>query len=231
MGVPVTSPLTRKALAATQLFSTLPDAALDSIASQGMERTYKKGQVLIHATDPGDALYVIVEGAVKVYVISEDGDELIVGIPEAPVVLGEVAVGDGGPRSATIEAVRTARVLVITRPQFLTALGENPELVESYISMLVGLIRRLQGRTEDLVFLDLQGRVAKLLLTLLEERSEDGTALDLNMTQGELAAMVGGSRPSVNQVLKALEGRGFIDLEGKQIVIKDSAALQRLAGV
>ena len=226
----MTSPLTRKALAATQLFGALPDAALDSIASQGIERTYKKGQVLMHTGDPGDALYVLVEGAVKGYVISDDGTELIMGIIEAPAVLGEVGVGDGGPRSASIEVVQTSRVLVVTRPQFFAALGAQPALVEAYISMLVAMVRRLQGRTEDLVFLDLQGRVAKLLLSLVAERSEDGTSLDLKMTQGELAAMVGGSRPSVNQVLKALEGRGYIELDGKQVVIRDSAALQRLAG-
>ena len=227
----MTSPLTRKALAATQLFGALPDDALDAIAAQGIERTYKKGQVLIHAGDPGDALYVLVEGAVKGYVISDDGTELIMGILEAPAVLGEIGVGDGGPRSASIEVVQTSRVLVVTRPQFFVALGEHSELVEAYISMLVAMIRRLQGRTEDLVFLDLQGRVAKLLLSLLEDRSEDGKALDMNMTQGELASMVGGSRPSVNQVLKALESRGYIELAGKQVVIKNSAALHRLAGI
>ena len=223
------SPGTQKILASTELFSSLSAEALDSIAAQGIERTFKKGQILFGAGDPGDALYVLLEGAVKGYATSEDGTELIMGILEPPAVFGEVAVGDGGVRSAAIEVVAPARVLILTRAQFFAALGENPQLVEAYISRLVALIRSLQDRTESLVFLDLQGRVAKLLLTLLDTRSQDGRSLDLNMTQGELAAMVGGSRPSVNQVLKALEGRGYIALDGRQIVMKDTDSLRRLS--
>ena len=220
---------TQKVLAGTALFGSLPPAALEAVAAQGVERTYRKGQVLFSAGDEGDALYVLLEGAVKGYATSEDGAELILGIIEPPAVFGEVALGDGGVRSASIEVVAPSRVLVISRPQFFAALGEHPQLVESYITCLVAMIRHLQDRTESFVFLDLQGRVAKLLMDLLEERSSDGTTLDLNMTQGELAAMVGGSRPSVNQVLKALEGRGYIALEGKQIVVKDADRLHRLS--
>jgi CRP-like cAMP-binding protein len=91
------------------------------------------------------------------------------------------------------------------------------------------MIRTLQTKTESLVFLDLQGRVAKLLLELLADRSVDGKSLDLNMTQGELASMVGGSRPSVNQVLKTLESRGYITTDGKQVVINDVDSLRRLS--
>lgn len=220
---------TQKALASTELFSSMAPDALDGIAATGIERTFKKGQVLFGAGDVGDALYVLIEGAVKGYATAEDGTELIMNIFEAPAVFGEVAVGDGGVRTASIEVVASARVLILTRAQFYAALGENPELVEAYISRLVALIRSLQDRTEGLVFLDLQGRVAKLLLTLLEARSVDGTSLDLNMTQSELAAMVGGSRPSVNQVLKALQGRGYIALDGKQVVINDADSLRRLS--
>jgi CRP-like cAMP-binding protein len=223
------SPQALKTLAASPLFSDLPHEVLDDIASQGIERMYKKGQLLIHAGDPGDALYVLIEGSVKGYAISEDGTELIVGILEPPALIGEVAIGDGGPRSVSIEVMSQARVFMLTRPQFFAALRKSPQLIEAYISTLVGMIRRLQGRTEDLVFLDLQGRVAKLLLSLLEEQSGAGDALDLNMTQSELASMVGGSRPSVNQVLKALEGRGYITLEGKQLVIKDTDSLRRIS--
>lgn len=216
---------TMKALAGTELFAGLAADELTAIADLGIERTFKKGQILFSAGDPGDALYVLVEGSVKGYVNSEDGAELIVGILEAPAVFGEVAVGDGGTRSAGIEVVAPSRVLVIERERFLAALRDNPALNESYIAMLVAMIRRLQERTEGLVFLDLQGRVAKLLLGLMG----DGDSVDLNVTQGELAAMVGGSRPSVNQVLKAFEGRGYLSLDGKKLAIHDRAALERLS--
>lgn len=223
------SPQTLKILASTELFGSLPPESLEAIAAQGIERTYKKGQILFNAGDEGDALYVLIEGAVKGYATSDDGTELIMGILEPPSVFGEIAVGDSGVRSATIEVVAPTRVLVLTRAQFFAALGNHQELVEAYIARLVAMIRNLQDRTESLVFLDLQGRVAKLLMALLEDRSTDGRSLDLNMTQGELAAMVGGSRPSVNQVLKALEGRGYIEVDGKQVVIKDADSLRRLS--
>ena len=219
------SATTTRALAGTGLFAGLPRAALEQIADQGIERTFKKGQILFSAGDPGEALYVLLEGTVKGYVTSEDGSELIVGVLEAPAVFGEVAVGDGGVRSAGIEVTEAARVLVISRAQFFAALGEYPELVESYIGLLVSMVRRLQDRTEGLVFLDLQGRVAKLLLELAAGQE----TLDLNLTQGELAAMVGGSRPSINQTLKAFENRGYVQTDGKALAIKDRGALERLS--
>lgn len=216
---------TVRALAGTELFAGLPEDVLQDIARLGIERTYKKGQILFSAGDTGRSLFVLIEGKVKGYVTSEDGSELIVGILAAPAVFGEVAVGDGGTRSAGIEVIEPARVLVIDRPQFFAALAEHPHLVESYIAMLVGMIRRLQERTESLVFLDLQGRVAKLLLDLAGTDESVG----IGMTQGEIAAMVGGSRPSVNQVLKAFEARGYVTAEGKTLRIDQRGALERLA--
>ena len=223
------SPQTQKVLASTELFGSLSSETLDAIAVQGIERTYKKGQILFTTGDEGDALYVVLEGAVKGYATADDGTELMVGIFEPPSIFGEVAVGDGGPRSATIEVVAPTRVFILPRAQFLAALGEHRELAEAYIAQLTSMIRTLQTKTESLVFLDLQGRVAKLLLELLADRSADGRSLDLNMTQGELASMVGGSRPSVNQVLKTLEGRGYIAIDGKQVVINDVDSLRRLS--
>ena len=225
----MSSPQTLKILASTELFSSLPPESLDAIAAQGIERTYKKGQILFSAGDEGDSLFVVLEGAVKGYATADDGTELIVGIFEPPSIFGEVAVGDGGPRSATIEVVAPTRVFILARSRFLAALGKHRELVEAYIAQLAAMIRSLQTKTESLVFLDLQGRVAKLLLELLADRSADGRSLDLNMTQGELASMVGGSRPSVNQVLKTLEGRGYIAIDGKQVIINDIDSLRRLS--
>lgn len=221
----MTSAATIKALAGTELFAGLPHDVLGQIAERGIERTYRKGQILFSAGDPGDALFVLLEGSVKGYVTSEDGSELIVGLLEAPAVFGEVAVGDGGPRSAGIEVTAAARALVLTRADLFDVLATHPQVVESYISILIAMIRRLQERTEGLVFLDLQGRVAKLLLDL----SGPDASLDLSMTQSELAAMVGGSRPSVNQVLKAFQARGYLAIQGKTLRIDQRGALERLA--
>lgn len=220
-------------LGRTELFGGLSPENLETIAAKGIERTYRKGQILFYEDDPGEALYVILEGRIKAFVTSEEGNELHLGVFESPTILGEVAVVDGGPRSASAEVVESAKVLVFTRATFFSLLGEYPSLVESHLRMLGKMVRRLQDRTEDLVFLDLHGRVAKLLLSFVEEEDDGSsdTVLDLKLTQGELAAMVAGSRPTVNQILKTFEGRGYLQIDGRQIVIKNADALRRLAGV
>ena len=225
--------MTAEVLGRTDLFAGLPPEDLEAIAARGIVRSYPKGQILFYQQDPGDSLYVILEGRVKAFVTSEDGAELNLGIFEPPAILGEVALADGGPRSASAEVVAPTRLLVLTRATFVSLLAEHPALVESYLRMLGKLIRRLQDRTEDLVFLDLHGRVAKLLLSFAErgEPGPEGTLLDLKVTQGELAAMVAGSRPTVNQILKTFEGRGYLTIAGRQIVVKNEDALRRLAGV
>jgi CRP-like cAMP-binding protein len=225
--------MTAEVLGRTELFGGLAPGDLEAIASRGIVRSYPKGQILFYQHDPGEALYVILEGRVKAFVTSEDGAELNLGVFESPSILGEVALVDGGPRSASAEVVAPARLLVFTRGTFFSLLGEHPPLVESYMRMLGKLIRRLQDRTEDLVFLDLHGRVAKLLLRFAEDAPSgpEGTLLDLKVTQGELAAMVAGSRPTVNQILKTFEGRGYLTIAGRQIVVKNEDALRRLAGV
>lgn len=225
--------MTADVLGRTELFGGLSGSHLEAVAAKGILRSYPKGQILFYQQDPGDALYVIVSGRVKAFVTSEDGAELHLGVFESPAILGEVALVDGGPRSASAEVVEAARLLVFTRATFFSLLGEHPELVDAYLRMLGKLIRRLQDRTEDLVFLDLHGRVAKLLLSFAEdaETGPEGTLLDLKVTQGEIAAMVAGSRPTVNQILKTFEGRGYLRIAGRQIVLKDTAALRRLAGV
>ncbi|MDQ3981642.1 MAG: Crp/Fnr family transcriptional regulator [Actinomycetota bacterium] len=225
--------MTADVLARTDLFGSLPPADLEAIAAKGIVRSYPKGQILFYQQDPGESLYVILDGRVKAFVTSEDGAELNLGIFESPSILGEVALVDGGPRSASAEVVATAKLLVFTRPTFVSLLGEHPALVEAYLRMLGKLIRRLQDRTEDLVFLDLHGRVAKLLLAFAEDADAgpQGTVLDLKVTQGELAAMVAGSRPTVNQILKTFEGRGYLTVAGRQIIVKNPDALRRLAGV
>jgi CRP-like cAMP-binding protein len=225
--------MTAEVLGRTELFGGLSPEDLGAIAARGIVRTYPKGQILFYQHDPGESLYVILEGRVKAFVTSEEGAELNLGLFESPAVLGEVALVDGGPRSASAEVVAPTRLLVFTRATFFSLLGEHPALVEAYLRMLGKLIRRLQDRTEDLVFLDLHGRVAKLLLSFAEhaESGPEGTLLDLKVTQGELAAMVAGSRPTVNQILKTFEGRGYLTVAGRQIVVKNEDALRRLAGV
>jgi CRP-like cAMP-binding protein len=130
--------------------------------------------------------------------------------------------------------VEPTRVLIITRPILLELLAAHPSLTDALLRSLGALARRLTEQAADLVFLDIHGRMAKLLLTLAEERgkdSGDGIVLDLNLTQADLAAMVGGSRQSVNQTLRSFESRGYLSIEGRIIRLKKPAELRRRAGM
>ena len=195
-------------LAATRLFGELEPAALSGLAERAVERSYKKGQLLVYQGDSGDSVFVLVEGLVKVMVTSEEGEEMVLVTLRPTDTFGELSLVDGGPRSASAEAVEPTRVLIITRPILLELLAEHPSLTDALLRSLGALARRLTEQAADLVFLDIHGRMAKLLLTLAEERgkeSAEGIVLDLNLTQADLAAMVGGSRQSVNQTLRSFE--------------------------
>jgi CRP/FNR family cyclic AMP-dependent transcriptional regulator len=221
-------------LAKTNLFENLDDSARRSLAEVCVDRSYKKGHLIFHQGDLGEALFIVVDGHVKVFVTSEDGDEMVLVTLGPSDVFGELAIIDGGPRSASAEALEPTKVLALTRTVLLDLLRQHPQLTDALLRSLGSLVRRLTEQASDLVFLDLYGRVAKLLLGFAERASphEDGrVALDLHVTQADLAAMVGGSRQSVNQILHAFERRGYLEFEGRKIILRRPEELRRRAGL
>ncbi len=217
------------ALARTELFADLPADALERVVSRGVERTYRKGQILLYAGDESRHLYVLLSGGVKLFVDSASGDQLHLGLVTAPDVLGLIGLADGGPRSASAEVLEPTSVLAISQEDMLALFAELPPLLRAYLRSVGTLMRRLQERTETLVFLDLHGRVAKLLLSLADEGGGTDT-IDLQLTQNDMASMVGGSRPTVNQILKTFESRGYIALQTRHVTLMNPDALRRLAG-
>jgi CRP/FNR family transcriptional regulator, cyclic AMP receptor protein len=217
----------------TPLFGAMPIDALERLAEKAARRSYGRGEVIFHEDDAGDSLCVVVKGFVKVYRTSPDGDEMLLVTLGPSSVFGELPMVDGGLRSASAAAVEPTTVLTVSRGALLEALGNSPELADRLLRSLGSMVRRLTDQAADLVFLDLHGRVAKLLLSLSEERGTPeagGRALDLHLTQSDLANMVGGSRQSVNQVLNSFERLGYLELDGRRIVIRKPELLQRRAG-
>lgn len=222
------------ALARTALFASLERPTLERLADVSTARTYRHGQFLWFQGDAGDHLVVIVDGLVKVVVASERGDEMVLVTLGPPETVGELAVIDRGPRSASAVAVETTKVLMISHTALTGLMKTDPLLLDAVLSSVGALVRRLTEQASDLVFLDLGGRVAKLLVRLAEERGRDRDGLltlDLGLTQSDLAHMVGGSRPPVNRILQGLAARGLIAMDGRAIVIRDAAALRRRAGL
>jgi CRP/FNR family transcriptional regulator, cyclic AMP receptor protein len=221
-------------LGRSQLFSRLGEGLLRDLVGQASTRSYRKGAMIFYQGDAGDALYVLAEGRVKVFVTSKQGEEMVLATLAPPDAVGEVALFDDGPRSASVEALDAVTALAFARSTLLDLLHTTPDAADAVLRSAGSLLRRLTGQAADLVFLDLEGRVAKLLVGIAERSAQDvehGVALDLGVTQTDLAAMVGGSRQSVNQILHALEGRRFLALEGRSVTILDLDALRHRAGL
>jgi CRP-like cAMP-binding protein len=222
-----------KLLGTTEIFGPLDSTVLADLATATLQRTYARGQYLCSQGDTGDQLFVIAEGLVKVVFGTEQGAEMVLATLRPPDVFGELAVLDQAPRSASVMAVEPTLVLTLSRPRLLEAMRLSPPLVDAVLATLGGLVRRLIEQAGDLAFLDLGGRLAKLLLRLGTEHgvTRGDAVLDLPFTQSDLAAMIGASRPAVNRVLHLFADRGLLEINGPVIVLRDLDGLRRRAGV
>jgi CRP/FNR family transcriptional regulator, cyclic AMP receptor protein len=221
-------------LGKTQIFAGVDQEQLVALALASIRRSYMRGESIFHQGDPGEALFVIADGIVKIVLVSEDGDEMVLATLGVADTFGELALIDGGPRSASARAVEPTTLFALPRESFLRAVRDNPRLLESLHQSLGTLLRSLLAQASDLVFMDLAGRVAKLLVALAEKegkQQDGGITLDLHLSQSGLAGMVGGSRPSVNQILKSFEARGYLEVKGRHIFIKHPESLRRRAGL
>jgi CRP/FNR family transcriptional regulator, cyclic AMP receptor protein len=157
-------------LAQAELFHGLGPRTLQEIAASGRHRLLHRGQSAFIQDHPGDSCFVLLEGTVKVYLLSDEGKRAELLRHTTPTVFGEIAVLDGGPRSASAEVVEDARLLELRRETLLRIIRSDPAALDALLRSLGGMVRRTtQQQVNDLVFLDLRGRVARYLLGLAEE--------------------------------------------------------------
>jgi CRP-like cAMP-binding protein len=207
-------------------FRALDEPARLTMVEHASRRVVDKGQIVFWQDDPGESMFVLLEGSVKLLVCSRDGELIELHRHDAPAIFGELALLDGGPRSASAEAVERSTLLVVTRPEVLQLLRSDEQVAEALLSTLGAMVRRTTRQVSDLAFLSLQGRVAAKLLDL----AEPDQVRTRRVTQVELATMVGGARQTVNQALRSLESRGYIRSSGRMFEILDRDQLRRLAG-
>lgn len=212
-------------------FAGLDGAALERVASGMRARRFKRAEVIFHLGDPGDALFIIVSGEVKISLPSEGGEEAILVRLQPGDVFGELALLDGAPRSATATALTPAETVVLPRDRFRELIATEPAVRDALLASLAGELRRLTTHVEELHFLDITGRLAATLVRLA---TEDGTALpdgavrlQTSLTQGELASMVGSTRQSVNKLLGQFTDDGYVRLERDAIVVIDIEGLSK----
>ncbi len=208
------------------LFSRLSDDELGDLAGRIRLRAFRRGEVIFRKDDPATHLYLVLEGAVKIALPGEFGQEALVAIMRPGEFFGELALVDRTPRSATAVALEDTRAALLAGDDFMAFLERHPSAVRVVLETLARTIRRLSDRVEHLTFLDVPSRVAKYLLDLTHAH-EGATPAELGLTQDELAAFVGASRVSVNRVLGDLERRDIIGVRRRRITIKDPERLAK----
>jgi CRP/FNR family cyclic AMP-dependent transcriptional regulator len=194
------------AMAKAELMAALSDATRARLAKQGVPCTVEPGKLLFAKGDKGDALYVLLEGEVEVRTSSEAGKDVRLASLKPPALIGEMAVLDGGVRSADICAIRRSRFLRIHRDQAIAALESEPKALLKLIAGLSARLRHADAALEDAQLLDLGGRLAQRLL----EEAGDGASVTL--TQTELARRIGASREKVNRKLHEWADDGWISM-------------------
>jgi len=209
------------------LFEHLSAGDLDQLAGLTSLRQYRRGQVVFYEGDPGDSLLLVAEGWLKVLTSSRDGEPLLLGTVGPPETIGVIALADGGPRSATVEALTDAAVLRVARADVTALVASRPEIGLSLAQMLATALRRLTGAAADLAFLDLPRRLAKLLVE--RDRASGGGLIDPPWTQTDMAHAIGASRQSVNVALRDFTRRGWVATEGATVRVRDPEALARFA--
>ena len=210
------------------IFADLPVGALEQLARESLIRTYRRGQVLCTEGDPGESLFVLEEGQLRVTQWNFAGDEAVLAVVDAPAAVGELSLLDGSPRSANLTAAGPVRVRLIPRKAFIALIQDRPQIVPGLLATLATIIRHANARQVDLLTLDVPGRLAKWLIDRAERTgvpTAAGTTFDLARSQGELAAEIGTTRPTLNRALRAFEERGLLSTDGTRITILDNAAL------
>lgn len=215
----------------TQLFRGLPLATIQRISALSIRRSYKSGTVVFSQSDPGDALYGVITGKIRISATSRDGREIFLNIMEPGDAFGEIALLDGRPRTATASATSPAELIIITRDHFLDLLKSEPRLATHVIQLLCERIRWTSGLAEESALLSVPERLARRLLSLGELHGHavsDG--VQLNVSQEEVARFLGLSRQAVNQHLQHWKARGWITLGRGKIIVVDEGALRDVVG-
>ena len=221
--------LDRRAILATHpFFQGLTPAVIDQLAAHAITRTVGAGTSIYAKGDPGNSLFAVVSGNVRVSVPSLDGKDTIFNLLGEGDVFGEIALLDGRPRSADVTAATDCELLSISRREFLPLMQSHFEIALKLIELLCARVRKTSEQVEDISSLDLPARLAKILLRLAENAEVSPQGRRIAMTQREIGQIIGMSRESTNKQLRSWEERTWVRLERGSIVV---IALEPLAAI
>ena len=220
------------AIGRSRLFRGVAPADLELIAPMLRQRRFKAGETIFHEGDPGDAMHVIASGRAKISIESQDGAEAILVTLGPGEVFGELVLLDDAPRSATAVAVEPTVTYTLTQVAFGPLMAENEAFRTAILRTLTLDLRRLTAHVSELHFLDLGGRLASRLARMAEEVAPGQTTevrLGRAYTQSELAAMIGGTRQSVNRVVAELVAEDLLRVEAHDLVVVDVTRMAKRA--
>ena len=211
-------------LAFSPVFAPLSQRERIDLSARMRPRHFGRNEVIFHRDDPGGHIYLIASGTVKISVEEESGQEVVIALARGGDVFGELALFDDAQRSATVTALTDTTAFTLASKDFSDVVTNNAAAMWELLALLAARIRRSTGHIEDLVFLDLPGRVAKCLIDQNELGGNDGV---VNLTQEDVASFVGATRVAVNRVLVDLERRGALVLGRGHIKIADVEQLRK----
>jgi CRP/FNR family transcriptional regulator, cyclic AMP receptor protein len=214
------------------MFQGVDPEAVEALANEFQIVEAPRGATLFSEGDPGESLYIVLAGKVKLGRRSSDGRENLVAVMGPSDQFGELSLFDPGPRTATATVVTDARLAVLPKAALQKWVQDRPQIAMQLLRVVARRLRRTNTMLADLIFVDVPGRVAKQLLQLAHRfGSLEGGHLRVthDLTQEELAQLVGASRETVNKALADFASRGWLRLEGKSVVILDRERLARRA--
>jgi CRP/FNR family transcriptional regulator, cyclic AMP receptor protein len=212
------------------LFRKFPPAVVGKLAAHMTRRTVRRGTTIFSKGDPGNGLLGVITGAVKISIFSVDGQEAVLNVIHDGEIFGEIALLDGRPRTADAVAMTDCELMVVDRRDFLSLLKAEPDIAIQLIEVLCERLRRTSEQVEDVMFLALPVRLAKLLLRLATEGHEGPhSRKELAITQREISKMIGISRESTNKQLRDWARRKWIGLGRGRITIIDAKAIADVA--
>ena len=223
------------AMRATPVMRDVPEKAVVEFAGSGTLRNYRRGTYLFHQDDPADFVLFLFEGRIEVSSVSQTGHRQLLTTLVEPQFFGELGVLGSGRRTATALAMEDSTVWVLVAERFLGFLEQHFGATHALLRSMAKQIEEHEAFVEDLLHLDLKGRVAKRLLQLVSPSlgplPPDGSVLPSVVTHADLASLCGGSRENVTRVLSEFQRRGLIERDGRRYVLKRVDGLRRLAAV
>ena len=214
----------------TPLFASLTDKEMEALAGRVRNRRFERGALLFSEGDACTGLFLVASGKIRIFKLSPAGREQVLAVEESGSSFAELPVFDGGNYPASASALEDSEVFFISRKDFQNFCREHPDVALKVIAVVGSRLRRLVGIIEDLSFTTVRHRLIALILRLTQASgttSKDGVLVELTKTHQDLAAELGTVRELVSRNLSRLQAEGFLEVDGRRIVVKDLAGLRR----